>query len=325
MSDGYVAATAPWLAYPEGDPRATPGNWNGTGQYTGAYIDGWMPPQGYGQADYTYSEAPAQPAYNITGGGDYTGQPAPPTYNFDAAEPYTAPGAPAQPAYDPLSSAYPVSQPTYGTPGTGSNMANPYDPSQADAGYRAAYDQLLGGTGELLGGAPATAPPVAPATDPYAAPAADPYAAPVAATDPYTGLPVYEPAYSVSEPYSAPGGYDAGVGGGYGGGEPSFGATYPYPSFGQSAMNPGRQQPVIPGQFDPFAWSGNPNPMPAPNETRQMILGAMQLGAEIEQQRSQQPVMNATSYTLHRLGLTKPEEPTPQLPVTPPPRSRFGV
>ncbi len=285
---------SPWLSYPAGDPRSDINNWA-----------------------------------NLGGGStwEYFGPAAPPSYNYDAAELGLPPGQgpvlgsqatymppPAQPAYDPLSSAYPTPAPTYGagTPGTGSNMANPYDPSQVAAGEQAAYETLLANGGiPLVGGAP-TAP-----TDPYAAPAA---------TDPYTGLPVYEPAYSVSEPYSASGGYDAGFGGGgYGGTDPSFGATYPYPSFGQSAMNPGRQQPVVPGQFDPFAWSGNPNPMPAPNETRQMILGAMQLGAEIEQQRAQQPTMTAQNYALHRLGLNKPEEPTPQMPVTPPQRSRFGL
>lgn len=304
----------PWDSYAPGTPESRSENWtqrvddqgNAYWSYLGGgpglTYDATLPPADYGMA-------PAQPAYNITGGGDYTG---------------LAPaGAPAQPAYDPLSSAYPTPAPTYGagTPGTGSNMANPYDPSQAAAGEQAAYETLLANGGiPLVGGAP-TAP-----TDPSTGvPAADPYAAP-AATDPYTGLPVYEPAYSVGEPYSASGGYDAGFGGGgYGGADPSFGATYPYPSFGQSAMNPGRQQPVVPGQFDPFAWSGNPNPMPAPNETRQMILGAMQLGAEIEQQRAQQPVMTAQNYALHRLGLNKPEEPTPQMPVTPPQRSRFGL
>lgn len=299
---------APWMSYPEGDPRNDPANWNGAGQYTGAYVDGWMPEMGYGEPDsWRDPYAPAQPAYNITGGGDYTGGPVapPPVYGT----PVTRTPEEDAAAWDTYNASL---TPTYtGTPGTGSNMASPYNPATVAAGEQAAYETLLANGGiPLVGGTTA-------ATDPYAGvPATDPYAAPAASTDPYTGLPVYEPAYSVSEPYSASQGYS--------GADQTFGATYPYPSFGQSAMNPGRQQAVVPGQFDPFAWSGNPNPMPAPNETRQMILGAMQLGAEIEQQRNQQPVMNATNYALHRLGLNKPEEPTPQMPVTPPPRSRFG-
>lgn len=295
----------PWEQYPAGDPRADPNNWNVMGQYTGPQVDGWsqtgviyeatVPPTDYGGG------APSQPAYSITGGGEYTG--------------YPAPGAPAQSAYDPLSSAYPVASPTYGTgtPGTGTGLANPYDPSQVAAGEQAAYETLLANGGIPLVTDPGSAPPpyVAPAADPYAVPAAtDPYGGTAAGTDPYTGQPSYEASYSVG-------------GGGYGA-DPSAPAAYPYPVFGQSAMNPGRQQQVIPGQFDPFAWSGNPNPMPAPNETRQMILGAMQLGAEIEQQRAQQPVMNATNYALHRLGLTKPDDPAPQIPAAGPQRSRFG-
>ncbi|MBL8127907.1 MAG: hypothetical protein JNM64_09750 [Chloroflexia bacterium] len=283
----------PWFGFPADDPRSNPYNYASYDEgVTWSYLGDIASPTPGAPTVPPAGSPPGPPpqSYSITGESGYTGQP------------------PAAPSYDPLSSAYPVSQPTYsGTPGTGSSIANPYDPSTVAAGEQAAYEQLLA-AGEILPsadqsgltspapGAPSTA--IAPGnpvpTDPYGT---------SSGSDPFTGQPSYDASYQT----------DAGGG-------------WTMPTFGGQASNPGRQQPVIPGQFDPFAWSGNPNPMlmMQPNEMREMVLGAMELGAEVQKQQTEPPRFDARQYALHRLGLMEPAPEAPPVPFLPQ-RSPFGV
>lgn len=199
--------------------------------------------------------------------------------------------------------------PTYsGTPGTGAGIPNAYNPAQVAAGEQAAYETLLA-NGLIPSVAVESPPPAAPST---AVAPGNP--APVVSydTDPYTGQATYDASYSTD------GGSTWGSGFGDGTVPPGFGAG--------RETNPARQQPVVAGQFDPFAWSGTANPMGMfgnPNEMRKMILGAMELGAEIQQQQTEPPRFDARQYALHRLGLTEPEAEAPPVPTLPQ-RPPFG-